>query len=693
MSVRVRGFLLGAVFAALLAIAIVSFVSLRLWDQRIWNDIGQSRLLALATAAVALAALLYPLRSPLLGAALIAAAFCYTAANVGPGAAFGIVYWLCGSWCLGRLTLRLLRLQAGGGSMPAPLVELPVGFAVLAFVMNATVWLPIHHRWVHLLWPAVCLAIEARNLPAGLKRLRQVAWRQRLSTAAYLVAVLVAFLIFAQWQAAMMPEVSADGLAMHLTAIAWVSAHASFHFDVTRATWAVMPMAGDWLPASAYLVGGEAAAKLANFAFLMTLACLVYSIVRRWVGSAGALLAMALFLSSPMAYLVTGSMFVENAWTLFLLAAIAALERWRETGDRRWVVVAAALAGSAVAGKFGALVCLVALLLGVALALWGEKRMRGAFVLAGLVFLLFASPPYVQSFVRTGNPMFPYLNTYFRSPLYDTTAPFRDARWSSYLRPDLLYQMTFRSHLFMEMLDGGAGFHLFVLWPVALLALRRKLPFWAIVAAAGAPLTLLMVFSSVAYLRYVYPMYVLVAILAGWLFAEARRYGRWLLYALAGGAVVCALGNTWFLGSSGWYNKDFVLNSVVDPGERQRFLDASAPQRQLIQYLNEYAPGQPAAFLEDSVTAGFLGYAYTSSWHTTDFALMLQRAQSAAQLKEEFARRNVRYAVAAMDGDRYRSNNPEVQTLLGQCGEKVRQAGPLILLRIRPGCPPAASGN
>jgi len=95
----------------------------------------------------------------------------------------------------------------------------------------------------------------------------------------------------------------------------------------------------------------EAAARLANFAFLLLLAGFVYSLARRWLESAGALLVVALFLSTPLAYLVTGSMFVENAWTLFLVAAVAAVERWIETGGRPWLWVAAALAGSAVAGN------------------------------------------------------------------------------------------------------------------------------------------------------------------------------------------------------------------------------------------------------------------------------------------------------------------------------------------------------
>ena len=673
--------------AALLAAATVAFFSLRLWDQPIWSDAGRRRFFIAVAAALILAAVLRRARSLLLALGLGAAAFLYTLAAVGPVATLGAVYWLAGVWCLGRRVLRLLQLQPCGGSLPALLLELPLGLAVVAFGMGATAWLPIHRTWVHLLWPGLALALEARATYPTLRSLRAAVWR-RTSWAGYLASVPVAFLVFVYWQAALMPEISADGLAMHLNIAAWMAAHGSFHFDVSRAVWAVMPMAGDWLYASAYLAGGEAAARLANFAFLLLLAGLVYALARRWLESAGALLVVALLLSTPLAYLVTGSMFVENAWTLFLVAAAAAVERWIETEGRRWLWVAAALAGSAVAGKSGALVCVLALAAGVFLALMGKKRPAG--LLAGAaVFFLFASPPYLQALVRTGNPLFPYLNNVFRSPLFDRSQPLRDLRFPAYLWPDLLYQITFHSHRFVESLDGASGFHLFVLWPVALLALRRRRPDWVTVAAVAAPLILLMVFASLAYLRYVYPVYVLVAILAAWLLAEGRRYSPWLGRAIAGAAMLCVLGNTWMLGAASGYNREFALNLVFDRTARQRFLSSAAPQRALIAYLNQSAPGQAVAFMNMNATAGLVGRAYTDTWHTPDFERMLSRARSTGELLADFNRLGIRHLVAGVAGDQLAIHHSTLRTIVEACGQIERQVAGTALVRLRDDCGPA----
>jgi hypothetical protein len=670
-----------------LAAALIAFYFLRLWDQPIWSDAGRSRFFIALAAALILAALLHRARSLLLVLGLGVAAFLYTLAAVGAAATLGAAYWLGGVWCLGRRVLRLLQLQPGGGSVPALLLELPLGLALVSFGMGATAWLPIHRAWVHLLWPGLALALEARSLYAAQRSPRTAVWR-RTSLAGYLASVPVAFLVFVYWQAALMPEVSADGLAMHLNIAAWMAAHGSFHFDVSRAVWAVMPMAGDWLYASAYLAGGEAAARLVNFAFLLLLAGFVYSLARRWLESAGALLVVTLFLSTPLAYLVTGSMFVENAWTLFLMAAVAAVERWSETQGRRWVWVAAALAGSAAAGKFGALACVLALAIGVFLALAGKKRPGG--LLAGAaVFVLFAAPPYLQALVRTGNPVFPYLNNVFRSPLFDSSQPLRDMRFPAYLWPDLIYQITFRSHRFMGSSDGASGFHLFVLWPVALLALRRRLPYWVTVAAVAAPLILLIVFAAQAYLRYVYPVYVLGAVLAAWLLAEGRRYSPWLGRAVAGAAMLCMLGNTWMLGAASGYNGDFALNLVFDRTARERFLSSAAPQRVLISYLNRTAPGQAAAFMNMNATAGLVGRAYTDTWHTPDFEQMLSRARSTEELLAEFNRLGIRHLVAGIAGDHIEIHHSTVRTLVAACGQMERQVAGFALVRLRDDCGPA----
>src|SRR5439155_9481239 len=97
-------------------------------------------------------------------------------------------------------------------------------------------------------------------------------------------------------------------------------------------------------------------ARLVNFAMLLALLGLLYSLARRWVSRSVAYLLAALFASVPMVQGLVASLFVENLLAALLLASLSALWRFADTGDRRMAYAAAILAGAALSTKFGALV-------------------------------------------------------------------------------------------------------------------------------------------------------------------------------------------------------------------------------------------------------------------------------------------------------------------------------------------------
>src|ERR1019366_8588941 len=109
-------------------------------------------------------------------------------------------------------------------------------------------------------------------------------------------------------------------------------------------------------------LGGEMAARLLNFALLLVLLGLLHAAVRRSVSPGVGWLLLALFATTPLVQLVTGSLFVENLLAAFLLGMMTALWRFSESGERRFLYLAAALGGTAVASKFGAMAVLVPVL-------------------------------------------------------------------------------------------------------------------------------------------------------------------------------------------------------------------------------------------------------------------------------------------------------------------------------------------
>ena len=161
--------------------------------------------------------------------------------------------------------------------------------------------------------------------------------------------------MMAHWLIALKPEAGADGLAMHLAIPFDIAANHRLTFDPARFVWAVMPMGADWCYAIVYLLGGEYAAHLLLWSVLLILAALLYGILRRLVSPAVALLLVALFATTPLVQLVTGSLFVENLLAAIILGMVAGLCRFSETGERKFLYLAMALGGTALAIKIAAL--------------------------------------------------------------------------------------------------------------------------------------------------------------------------------------------------------------------------------------------------------------------------------------------------------------------------------------------------
>ncbi len=223
--------------------------------------------------------------------------------------------------------------------------------------MTLTARIPVNYRGVWAAIIAIPILLDARGvarrfrgLAARLRSITLPAWPERAAFA------LLAFVLCIHWFAALEPETSADGLSMHLAISVNIAAHHAMTYRPDLFLWSVMPMAADFTYAAVYLLGGEAAVSLFNFALMLCLAALLYSANRRWLPRAGALTVTALFVSTPLVHLVTGSLFIENFTAVMILGMMMALWRFHETGQRRLLLAAAALAGAAASAKLGACV-------------------------------------------------------------------------------------------------------------------------------------------------------------------------------------------------------------------------------------------------------------------------------------------------------------------------------------------------
>jgi hypothetical protein len=600
------------VLSVLCAVAIYGFVHEDLFAQDLWRNGGLERWGWFSLAFWIPALVLMWLRPAWLIPAALIFAFAYSEwwcwQFFDPRAPVAVVYFLGSCFFLGRIAAK--RADA----MTAVLV----GLAAWIFVLSIAVHFPVNRAWVY----GVAFAV-----PYGAGFFRGV----RFTTGAQVpkgpipgFAILI-YILLMHWVVALKPEVSADGLAMHLAIPDIIARQHLFPFDFRHYAWSLMPMGGDFAFTGVYLLGGEMAARLLNVAMLVLIAVMVYRGARRWLPPDRAALATALFASTPLVQLVTGSLFVENIWAVFITGAVLVL--W--DGE---VTLAAILLGAAFSTKVGT----SAFLLPAGIAAWlvlrpRPNRMRTVLAATGL-FVLFATPPYLNAWIKSGNPIFPFANTVFRSPYFQTTAPLVDGRYHQPGSWDELYRMAFRSSEFIEGQNGALGFQYFLLLvPLLLLLWNRKAPRGPVlIGVAGAIVT----FASLPNLRYLFPAMPLVSIGIAWMMAEIP----WL----AVGAVALIGLNLWFLPAAGWYHTDFAAFS----GDRlEEYMKVAAPQRKLIDVANEIAPGEPVAVFQSASIAGLRGEAYVDTWHTWDFYRGLLDAPDTAHIAEMFRRLKIRYLI------------------------------------------------
>lgn len=504
-----------------------------------------------------------------------------------------------------------------------------LGTGVFILLMLAGARLPVNY-------PAVWAGVLLAPLILDWRRVghRCLEWGRELAafrpgTAAERAALaLLTFVLGAHWLVILKPETSADGLAMHLAIPVHLAAHHAMPFEPSRILWSVMPMGADWAYSIVYLLGGEMATHLLNFAMLLLWLALAYRAVRHWVSRAPALLIIVLLATSPLVQLVTGSLFVENLLAAMLLGMLSAVWRLGESGDRRYLYAAAVLAGVALTTKLAALPFVVLAVPFAAVEVRRHSKRIAATHCALAVVLLLgtALPTYAIAWVKTGNPVFPFLNARFPSPVLDHAADIRDYRFRQPLTWSTPYDLTFHTSRFYEGQDGSLGFQYLLLAPLALAALaflrRRQVICFGAIGLAS----ILAVLRSEPNARYLYSALPLLAVPYAAVLDWTRRHQRMLYAALIAGTLVCTGLNVYFLPASGWYQKDFYAHYAFRRDARRRFFEEDAHVRAAMEYFNHAHPGSALLLVSDNDLADARANVYENHWHQYDTYVKIQNA-------------------------------------------------------------------
>lgn len=656
----------GIVLAACVAAEVYGFSTSHLFAQQIWEPAGWKRLSKYTWVFLG-AGLPILLMVPRAFAGIVCALLAVlTAIAVGPGALLAPAFFLISANTLGSIFLG--RTKEDG--IKVQICATLLGASVYIFLMTFLARLPVNYA---ALWIAILAGPIAFDLRGTLRRLRSwVSWcgsvrlRRPAQRAAF---ALLVYVLILHWFVALKPEVSADGLAMHLAIAADIDYHHALTFEPARVLWSVMPMGADFAYSIVYLLGGEQASRLLNFAMLLTVVALLYTAMRKWVTPAVACLLAALFAATPLVQMVTGDLFVENQLAALILGMMTAIWLLGETGERRFLLLAAVLGGSALATKFGAL-AFVAMAAPFAIAeAWRHRgRLGRAPALAAAVFFLTALPPYAIAFAKTGNPLFPFLNDKFHSPLLAANPDIRDARFHHPLAWDTLYGMTFQTSRWYEGQDGSFGFQYlpFALLALVAIAIAGRPAAGAAIVALGASY---LIVREQGNLRYVYAALPLVTVCYAAL-VGAMAHRRGLFRAMIAVACIATAMDVYFLPASSFYHKELYLSPLLWRAGRERYLARGAPIRGVIDHFNRAHAGE-AVLLPggDAAIAGIHGDVYENVWHQFTIQDRIRHAGTLEEMKRLMREWKIRTFILHKPGPDAVIQPPALRELIENCTE------------------------
>ena len=632
--------------AALSAITVYAFFHEHLFSLPLWTPTGLERFLIFSGVYWAVAGIVLLAAPRWIGVIAIGCATAYIVWWCGPASPAAALYFLGACFCLGTIVTRR-------SDVPTAIL---VGLAGWIFAIFVALHFRVNTRGAYAVAMAIPYLWAVRSWRERTLPVRSGAFRFLCKSRAEASALaLLVFLLFAHLLVALKPEIGDDALSMHLALPMAVAHDARWSFDFLRYTWALMPAGGDFAYTAAYLLagarGGEAAAHLVNFALLALIAAMVVNTAQRWVealaprqerSAARPLLIAALFVATPLAQLVTGSLLVENVWAALVLGAALAIARYAETAAPEELILAGVLFGGALSVKVLAGVYLLpAMLIATWFAL--ERRHFRTLAAAAVCLCVLGAPTYIYSWARSGNPVFPFYNGLFRSPDFDANTSFKDPYALAPLASRNPYVATFHSGTFSEGQGGAVGFQYFLLLlpGAVLLAFRPNRPALVLLAIAGASVITLFVVAP--NLRYMYPALPMFSLILG-IYLIAKVPGA------AAVMVAVTLLDAWFLPAAGWNDRNFALFRKRDI---PAFILASAPERILIDRLNREYPAEAVAFFGSESIAGLNAQAYIDGWHTFPYWQQLLDAGSSRQVADMLTDLGVRHIIAPVSRSEY----------------------------------------
>ena len=491
---------------------------------------------------------------------------------------FGAGFTVAVTGALGLLLLRGLRVRLA--RQEEPVLGFLCGAPLLSLLVFGCCTLGVARKGVFLGLGLAALAggwWMRRRTPACETELEAVPvlWKRF-----FLVLFSVFFLLY--FFNAMAPEISPDGSSYHLGLVARYLQHHGF-YRITTDMYAALSQGVEMLFLFAFAFGRHSAAALVHLSFLVALVLAMVCWGRR-AGMPGAGVAGALFVFvSPVVGIDAASAYNDVAVAAVAFGVFYLVQIWSAERTPALLVAIGLLAGFGYAVKYTAGVLIPYALAVVAWKSWRKRQPVAApLLVAGLCAAVSVAPWMLKNWIWMQNPVSPLFNAVFPNPY--VTVGF-ERQYTEFLR---LYELKSRLEIPLQVTLKGdlAGIFgpLFLLAPVALLALRQRLGRQLLLAALPFGITY---FGNIG-TRFLIPAVPFVALAMAMELARAR----WLAPALvvAHGILSWPSVMPLYCGQNAWRLAKVPFREALRIKKEEDFLHSNLPNYDIARVVERMVP-------------------------------------------------------------------------------------------------------
>jgi len=282
---------------------------------------------------------------------------------------------------------------------------------------------------------------------------------------------------------ASVPETASDSIRSHLPYANNLVQTGQFERDFIN--WGrLMPKPVQTWWGAAISVGGYHCAKWLSLSCFFFLLILFYEETRRMTSSKLlSLISTAVLASCPYLLFLSSTLYIDHVITMLGFTSFVLLIRSFDVPSERGLLLSAFVIGCTVQTKYNGLFLGIIWIIILTIRVFQNprfKRRAKTFILLLAVSIITASPWYIWTYTKTGNPVYPYFGSIFESPYWpkNISTSLNQEMYSvgeraiDYLQ--LPWSITFDTSKFSARNNGILGFSLLALLPFSIFMIFPK---------------------------------------------------------------------------------------------------------------------------------------------------------------------------------------------------------------------------